>query len=182
MTKRKGFFELSDNTKASMALFKKGLEESKDSWVKIGILDGGDKREHKAVDADGKPIEKPAGDPPRNVDLALWHEFGTEDGHLPERPFIRPVIDRGGKRYVAAIGKLMQRGKDVQTALGIIGAKIAADIKNYVTIGNNIEPPNNPDTIKAKGSSRPLVDTGQMIGGVTWLVGKGPDNKKDEGK
>jgi hypothetical protein len=31
-------------------------------------------------------------------------------------------------------------------------------------------PPNSPVTIALKGSSKPLIDTGEMRGAVTWKV------------
>jgi len=52
----------------------------------------------------------------------------------------------------------------------IVGLQAANDIKKGVVSGDGIPPPLKPETIRRKKSSRPLVDTGRMIGAVTWAT------------
>lgn len=125
--------------------------------------------------------------------LAAVHEFGSEDGRIPARPFIRGGIDAGRERIVGvakvAVGKVYDGKLSVDRALNIIGMTGAAEIKKYVTEGEQVPPPNAPSTIRAKLKRgawndkrrkrgpvdsakliRTLIDTGRMIGSVTWVV------------
>lgn len=80
--------------------------------------------------------------------------------------------------------------------LNLIGLKMATDMKAYVTQGPPIPPPNAPATLARKmrkgswkkrampaldefgrlkepgaaGTPRPLVDTGRMVGSITWAL------------
>ena len=54
--------------------------------------------------------------------------------------------------------------------LDLVGRVAAADIKT--TISSIYSPPNSPVTIKLKGSSKPLIDTGFMLASVQNSVNK----------
>lgn len=109
--------------------------------------------------------------------LAGVHEYGAaiQRGDvvtlIPERSFIRSTI-AANNNYVREIEKLgaavIDGKRDERQALGLLGAKIAADIKKRIAEG--IAPPNAPSTIAAKGSSTPLIDTGRLRNAVTWAV------------
>jgi hypothetical protein len=109
-----------------------------------------------------------------NAELASIHEFGL--GTVPARPFIRPPFVQHRSEYLAILRDAFRkslRSNDpagYRRALALVGQKMAADIKNYVTTGTGVPPPLAASTIKAKGSSRPLVDTGQLINSVTYEV------------
>lgn len=132
-----------------------------DAYVKVGVLSdkGGEETE------DGISL----------IELAALHEFGTEDGHIPERSFIRSTFETRAADELyqmqvklsraVVLGKLTPR-----IALGMLGAWAAGAIKQTITSGEGVPPPLAPSTIKAKGSSRPLVDTGQLKNSITWLV------------
>jgi hypothetical protein len=93
---------------------------------------------------------------------------------IPERSFLRAGFDENeaevSKRAVdlladVACGRMTARG--CQQAVGI---HLSSKIKDYaVDLGS---PPNSGFTTGRKGSSNPLVDTGDMIGGIGWRVGK----------
>ena len=68
----------------------------------------------------------------------------------------------------ANIHRVFQKRATLPQLLNTLGAKAAADVKN--TIRQGIPPPNSPETIRRKGSSRPLIDTGQLINAITWIV------------
>jgi len=58
----------------------------------------------------------------------------------------------------------------VETALGLVGEVMADAItQKIITLRT---PPNAPYTIKAKGSSNPLVDTGQLKNSITYEVNR----------
>lgn len=122
------------------------------------------------------------------VRLAMIHEFGAPSVGIPERSFLRVTFDRNRVAYRAMLRKLLVSVfstkplmKETQ-ALGILGAKIAADVKGYVTQGAGVPPPNSPATLArklaktrpgSKGQPRTLIDTGRMIGSITWIVVSG---------
>jgi hypothetical protein len=111
------------------------------------------------------------------VDIAVTMEFGTEDGTIEPRPFIRGTFE--AKRDELAtmqirIAKAVLAGKiTADQADQLLGQWGAAAVKSYVKDGASPFVPLKDSTIKAKGSSRPLVDTGQLINSVTYVVDKG---------
>lgn len=116
-----------------------------------------------------------------NVDKAIWNEFGTRGGAsgggwggpIPERPFMRNAMRNNQARYVGIMRSLAKRmieggGGNIQTLLAKLGALAAGDIQKEITALTS--PPNSPVTIALKGSSKPLIDTGEMRGSVTWKI------------
>jgi hypothetical protein len=108
------------------------------------------------------------------VELAAVHEFGSRDGRIPERSFIRRTMTAKADDVGALAGKLA-RGIindrfTVLQALGLLGEFGAAEIKKTITDGDGVPPPNAPTTIARKGSDRPLVDTGRLVQSITSVV------------
>jgi len=101
--------------------------------------------------------------------VATWQEFGTRD--IPSRPFFRNAITRS-KSWSALkdkIGKkIMEDDMPMDTGLNIIGQIANDDIKESIRLINS--PAISEYTQKKKNSSKPLIDTGHMIGSVTWVV------------
>lgn len=144
----------------------KHAKEIKDSKVKVGVLDEGD----------GAAVHD-AGGVLTVAEIAAIHEFGTQDGHIPERSFVRSTFDEKHEELVELGKELMKKvleGKiPVDRALNVLGAKLATEIKKKITV-DGVPPPNAESTVIAKGSSRPLVDTGRMVNAITWaIIGKG---------
>jgi hypothetical protein len=106
------------------------------------------------------------------LDIAIFNEFGTV--HIPERPFLRSTFD--AKREVfyrlafALMRKVTADKLDAVDMLALVGERMVAEIKNTITRGAGVPPPNAPSTIERKGSSRPLVDTGQLLNSITYEV------------
>lgn len=114
-----------------------------------------------------------------NLRLAGVHEFGatiqTANGtiNIPERSFLRSTFDKNHTRYLAAVRKLSDLvliGKlEIKQALGIFGERATSDVKK--TIEDGIDPENAESTIARKGSSLPLVDTGELKNtAITYMV------------
>ncbi len=140
--------------------------------VKVGYLS--DRHEER------KPSPGEKGEPPTNLKVAAWMELGTR--RAPPRPFLSSTFDAKREEYRALVEQLTRAilaGKlTPERALGLIGAKVSADVKNRVTTGAQIPPPNAPSTLarkraKGEGDPRTLVDTGQMVGALTWALDKG---------
>ncbi len=106
------------------------------------------------------------------VELAAVHEFGTEDGRIPAREPIRTTF------YVTAKQELIEKqkqlaaavvkGMDPARAMGLLGVWGSNAIKK--TIADGVEPENAASTIRAKGSSKPLVDTGILKAAYSYEV------------
>jgi hypothetical protein len=127
------------------------------------------------------------------AEIAAVQEFGTEDGHVPERSFLRSTfdemrdtLDEMSRKLIIAV--VLDRTLTVEQALNLLGAKFAAAVRAKITDGEGVPPPNAPSTRarkEAKGrwnvkgaaaaaglGVRTLVDTARMIGAITWaLVG-----------
>lgn len=106
------------------------------------------------------------------AEYALVNEFGSRDGHIPERSFLRSTLKENRARY----SKLMAEGlRDVLTGKKRIyavffglGREAHNDIKRKITTFST--PADKPATIAAKGSSGPLRDTGAMRNSISWDV------------
>jgi hypothetical protein len=115
------------------------------------------------------------------VELAAIHEFGSPAAHIPERSFIRRTFDVERVAVSAMSAKLAKavvaRRMDHTRALGLLGAWGASAVKNIISKGQHIPPPLKPATVARKGSDRPLVDTGRLVGAIQFEVigaGAGP--------
>lgn len=109
------------------------------------------------------------------VGLAAVHEFGSPSRGIPERSFLRSAFAGDGKKSLAKtcarLYKQVLSGKmTTKQALEVLGQWAAARVKRGITAGEGIPPPLKPETIKRKGSSRTLVDTGQLVNSITYEV------------
>ena len=107
------------------------------------------------------------------AEIAAVHEFGSSDGHIPERSYIRSTLDENRGAYLTSLAETAKTAVDkglpaTKTALGRLGARVSADIKRKITAFDS--PPNAPSTIAKKGSDNPLIDTGTLRRAITWRV------------
>ncbi|WP_210209675.1 hypothetical protein [Aureimonas flava] len=114
------------------------------------------------------------------VQRAVWNEFGTRGGAsgggwggpVPERPFMRNAMrsNRGKYQRAMAAGarEVLRSSTSLRSILPRLGALAQGDIQAEITALRS--PPNSPVTIALKGSSNPLIDTGEMRQRVTWQV------------
>ena len=105
------------------------------------------------------------------AEIAAFHEFGTST--IPERSFLRSTFyghaAEGLAKMCAKLSKAILEGKmDETRALGLLGLWAVSEVRKTIRAG--IEPELAPATIAAKGSSLALVDTGQLINSITWVV------------
>jgi hypothetical protein len=109
-----------------------------------------------------------------NVALAAIHEFGAPGAGIPERSFLRAAFDKNVRKYVQVLligaRKIIAGTGTPKQAVGLAGEVAVADVANLINAG--IPPPNAPATIEAKGSSKPLIDTGQLKQSVKPVVQK----------
>lgn len=102
----------------------------------------------------------------------LYLKKTTTQITIPERSFIRAGWDAHEKdvfkKSDEMIPELVNNGISVNTFLNALGDESASLIKDFARDLKN--PGNHPFTIHRKGSSNPLVDTGGMIGAITYEI------------
>jgi phage gpG-like protein len=106
------------------------------------------------------------------VDLAMVHEYGSQARNIPPRSFIRSTCDAKRKEHLELIRKFQWKillGRiTAQQALTQLGEVVSKDMVK--TINNGIEPRLEARTVKRKGSSKPLIDTGRLKGSLTHEI------------
>lgn len=111
-----------------------------------------------------------------NILKAVYNEFGTRGGGwggpIPERPFMRNAMRNNRRKYRDAMKvsarKIIAGQTTLDTVLNKLGALAQGDIQHEITV--LVSPPNAPTTIALKGSSKPLIDSGEMRQAVTYQV------------
>lgn len=106
------------------------------------------------------------------VTYGAANEFGTADGHVPERSYIRSTVDEEMENLRRIRNRALVRIADgtlrPHQGIGLIGAYLQGKIQEKIVSG--VPPPNAPATIAAKGSSVTLVDEGRLRQAVTYEV------------
>lgn len=114
----------------------------------------------------------PAEDGTPMVIIAATNEFGSSDGHVPERSFLRSTADENRERYALLIQRVVVRtldGHDLATELGRVGAIAVGDVQKKISTGPFLV--NAPSTIARKGKGKgPLIDTGRLRQSIDWEV------------
>ena len=132
--------------------------------TKVGIL-GGD-----------YPVE--GNEKPKTIAyVGTIQEFGSVTKNIPERSFIRyPLQTHLNERIkearsikLSALNPTVPRPV-VYGLLGELGKEII--LKAFETSGDGNWKANAPSTIKRKGSSQPLIDTGRLMKSINYEVVK----------
>lgn len=139
--------------------FLKMIKELGELQVRIGFQHG------EATEDDGTDV----------CDVAAWNELGTVN--MPSRPFLRKSVDENEgkiKSYLKSMKNVMLNGASAEEILKEIGIFQKDLIQEKITDGEFA--PNAQSTIRQKGSSKPLIDTGRMRQSVNYVI-----KKKGEG-
>lgn len=147
----------------------KRLEKINGSAVEAGVLKG----EHKwlaAIHEYGLDI---AVTPAMRAFLhrnGLHLKASTTHIHIPERSFLRTGYDMNKdgvmKKALEMLADVAEGRMSESALYEGVGMELASAIKDYAVELST--PANHPFTVNRKGSSNPLVDTGDMIEGITW--------------
>lgn len=139
--------------------FKKVLKSK--MIAKVGVLGGSPAREEGAV---------------TNADLGMIHEYGTSDGRIPARSWLRmPLQFKMPEVYKSMGGALIDaafRGeKRLALQFSLLGKRAEAVIQRaFGSRGFGNWAPNKPSTIRQKGSDSPLIDTAEFRKSITSEV------------
>lgn len=118
--------------------------------------------------------------------IGAVHEFGTKDGHIPERSFLRSTYDERREKWRARMDAAYDEIKEgkgkVLPLLMAWGEKAAGDVRRKITKLKT--PPKAPATLKKEGEgfTNPLIWLGYMrqsvrarivVGGKKKMTAKG---------
>jgi hypothetical protein len=103
-------------------------------------------------------------------EVAIYQEKGTKNKKgtpvIPSRSFIKETFninkDKIRKTFMGAVLKSPEK------SLGLIGTYVVGLIQQRIADG--IDPALSPKTVKHKGSSKPLIDTGQLRNSITFKI------------
>lgn len=113
----------------------------------------------------------PEGDSGATVaEVAAYAELGLGQ---QQRSFVRSYVDRNEAELqdgMRKVGQALVTGEvaSLDQALGSFGQKAAAGMRAQITDGD--EPTDKPETVERKGSSTPLVETGNLVSKITSKV------------
>lgn len=106
------------------------------------------------------------------AEYATVNEYGLND--IPARPFMRNTYQENISNYRNLVENAVYDvlgGDDAELALTKVGMQMQNDIKDNIRNGDWT--PNAPSTIERKGSSKPLIDKGKMLGSIHFEIRKG---------
>lgn len=138
---------------------KEDMRMLKGSYTKVGLPQDG---------RVGNPTSKGSGTPPVNdmselVIIGAVHEYGSQ--RVPMRSFLRSTTDENRGQISQLKEKLITKiyagAIKSREALSITGEFLTTKVKQKI-VAIKI-PPLSLATVKRKGSTNPLVDTGQLV-------------------
>lgn len=142
-----------------MARLMAQLELAKNAVVKVGI---------QGAEAGARYKESGAS----LVDISVVHEFGSTDGHTPQRSFMRSAFDSRLSDLNAvkrkALEKVVEGRITTEEGLEIIGQWFQSAVQQQI---RDLKEPKLAESTKArKKSSKLLIDTGRLRASITYVV------------
>lgn len=115
----------------------------------------------------------------RNAQLLFVHTHGSMAMGIPARPVIEPAIEFPSNKQaiteelnIAAKKQLDDKHSEAVNAMKRAGQEGQNAARDWFTNPANSWAPNKPETIRRKGSSRPLIDTGILRSSIIWVMGE----------
>lgn len=146
--------------------FMKRVRAMKGKRVRVGVLNDAPKKEGTRTGKRGRQIQQAA----TLAEVAAAHEFGTAT--IPQRSFIRATVDlRAGEiraMQEKLAGQVLSGAISPETALERLGIFTQGLIQARIAEG--IAPELAPATVARKGSSKQLVDSGQLRSSITYQI------------
>lgn len=100
-------------------------------------------------------------------------EHGSPLWRIPPRPVLAPAMESHKEEVAEQMKKALKavlKGGSVSTELGKVGMLGQNICRDWFTNPENKWAKNSPITIKKKGSSNPLIDTGEMRKAITYVI------------
>ena len=107
-----------------------------------------------------------------NALIAMVMEYGSPVNKIPARSFLVSTIVENGDKYAKIIAETIpqaiKNGMSKEDAYARLGTMAMNDVK--LKIVNGPFTPLKDATVKRKGSSKPLIDTGALRHSITFEV------------
>lgn len=172
--------------------FKKSLEELAKKNVCIGVPDNTQHSDDKVTNAQLMYIHTNGA---RNMSMRQSMQHDLEDGvpysrahelyvhengsplwDIPPRPILQPAMENS-KEQMAELMKesLLDAldGKEIDVALNEVGLQGQNISRDWFDNPANNWAKNSEDTIKRKGSDKPLIDKGDLRKSITYVIKEG---------
>lgn len=140
--------------------------------VSVGVLGGGEQSWLASIHEYGCVIQ--VTDKMRKYLAAtgLHLKATTTQITIPERAFLRNGFDENKDDVIRqaenVLGEVVAGRMDTEQLFEMVGLLMKSRIQDYARDLDS--PPNHPYTKERKGSSNPLIDSGDMIGSITYKV------------
>lgn len=140
--------------------------------VSVGVLGGGEQSWLASIHEYGCRIEVTPKMRKYLAATGLHLKATTTHITIPERAFLRNGYDENKdeiiKKAEALLGDVLGGTMSETQLFEIVGLLMKSKIQEYARDLDS--PPNHPYTVDRKGSSNPLVDSGDMIGAIDYKV------------
>lgn len=112
-----------------------------------------------------------------NAELLYIHTNGSPANNIPPRPIVDPAIQDSKEEIGTLLKEAILKALEGDTDGAMAGMERAGTqgenaVKGWFTNPKNNWAENAESTIKQKGSSKPLIDTGQLRKSITHVVKK----------
>lgn len=109
------------------------------------------------------------------AELGAIHEYGAPRAGIPERSWLRSTADEKRNEWLSLLERALRqavRGRiSVDMALQLLGQRAVADVQKKIR--SNIPPALAASTVRRKGSSVALIDTGRFVQSISYEVVSG---------
>ena len=162
--------KVKDNNKIPKSL--KNLTALQNATVDVGVLGDEEMKMIAAVHEYGVDIK--VTDKMRGYlhTIGIHLKKTTTYIRIPERSFIRSGWDMNKKEVFRKVDRLLpqvvETDVDGGAFLRMIGLEVEGKLKDRLVELKS--PPNSSVTVQQKGSSNPLVDTGNLLASITYRV------------
>lgn len=113
--------------------------------------------------------------PLTNAHLGAILHFGTDNGHIPARPWLDVGLESVTPLLGDVVADGIADGESAEQILNRLGVVAAAGVQGYMTQLRT--PPNAASTIARKGSSNPLINTRELVSSVTHQITSTPPSE-----
>jgi hypothetical protein len=113
---------------------------------------------------------------PTTAAIGMVHEFGSEDGTIPERSFIRSTFDKNASKYSRLLNKWIEEAarkkKPNARALFVLGETARADVIASIVNQEIVQDLAESTLARKSPRTKALIDTGNLVGSIVSIVRK----------
>lgn len=148
------------------------IREVNGKKVSVGVLGGGEQSWLASIHEYGCRIQVTEKMRAYLHKMGLHLKDSTTHITIPERAFLRNGFDESKDQVIQqaenVLGEVIAGRMNPEQLFEMIGLLMKSKIQDYARDLQN--PPNHPYTKEQKGSSNPLIDSGDMIGSISYKV------------